>query len=151
MGKKETSRRKPGPSGRAVRSGFVLILIVGVLAAAVYLFAAPFIRSAGAAASGKPDAVLRISMSGWQPTVVRAQRGRPVTIEIVNLDNRFHTDGGGWHNFVVEAFGVEERVPPKGVLTFTFVPDRSGEFLFYCDICCGGKDNPFMQGKLVVL
>ncbi len=148
MGKKKSTRkpqkRKGGWLGAAV--------VVAVLAVAIYLFASPYLRTSSASASGqKPDVVLRISMSGWEPAVIRAERGKPVTIEIINLDNQFHTDGGGWHNFVVEAFGIEKRVPPKGTLTFTFVPDKPGEYLFYCDICCGGKDNPFMQGKLVVL
>ncbi|AEB11776.1 cupredoxin domain-containing protein [Marinithermus hydrothermalis] len=123
-------------------------VLLGVLGVAFGLFLSPYLRSAGGAEEG---VVLRISMSGWQPAVVRAEAGKPITITIVNLDNRFHTDGGGWHNFVVEALGVEERVPPKGVRTITLVPEKSGEYLFYCDICCGGKENPFMQGKLVVL
>jgi len=25
-----------------------------------------------------------------------------------------------------------------------------GEYAFYCDTCCGGKDNPAMQGILKI-
>ncbi|ADR35942.1 cytochrome c oxidase subunit II [Oceanithermus profundus DSM 14977] len=148
MSEKKTSRQ----GGQALGRQLGVFVVLAVLGVALYLFALPYLRTAARSASGATSqVVLRISMSGWQPTEVRVKRGEPVTVEIVNLDNRFHTDGGGWHNFVVEALGIEKRVPPKGTLTFTFVPERAGEYLFYCDICCGGKDNPFMQGKLVVL
>lgn len=69
---------------------------------------------------------------------------------IVELDNACHTDGGGWHNFVLEGQNLEQRVPPKQSGTVSFVLSQLGEYLFYCDICCGGKDNPFMRGKVVV-
>ena len=32
----------------------------------------------------------------------------------------------------------------------TFTPDAPGEYTFYCDICCGGRANPTMNGKLIV-
>lgn len=91
-----------------------------------------------------------ISMSGWEPAKIEARVGEPLTIRMVNLDNQFHVDGGGRHNFVLEKFGVAEVVQPKKTLTFTFTPTEKGEFNFYCDICCGGKENPYMNGTLVV-
>ena len=73
-------------------------------------------------------------------------------ITMVNLDKRFHTDGGGWHNFVVPRLDFEARVPPKGAETFSVdlgaLPP--GDCEFYCDICCGGKGNRLMQGTLRV-
>lgn len=102
-------------------------------------------------AGGPAEATqVSISMSGWEPNRIEARVGEPVTIRLVNLDNRFHVDGGGWHNFVLEKFGVAEEVGPKKTLTFTFTPTEKGEFNFYCDICCGGKENPYMNGTLVV-
>ena len=119
-----------------------------VVLLAVFLFARPYLRSAPTIADTQ---LLRISMSGWEPGRVQARAGGDVTVTVVNLDNQFHTDGGGWHNFVVPELGVEFRVPPQGTDTFTFTADAApGEYLFYCDICCGGKDNPFMQGTLSV-
>ncbi len=118
-----------------------------VLGLAATLFLAPYFRTAKA---DQPGAILQINMSGWKPALVRAKAGKPVTITMINLDNQFHTDGGGWHNFVVPAFDVEEKVGPKLTRTFSFTPTEPGEYLFYCDICCGGKENPFMRGKLIV-
>ncbi|MCL4455722.1 MAG: cupredoxin domain-containing protein [Deinococcus sp.] len=117
-----------------------------VLALALGLFLKPYFRTAQ---SGQ-GAVIRISMAGWEPNTLYAKAGQPITVNMVNLDNQFHTDGGGWHNFVAEDLSVAERVGPNQSKTFTFTPNKPGEFLFYCDICCGGKDNPFMRGKLVV-
>ncbi len=115
-----------------------------VLAVAAALFLAPYVKSA------QSQATLEISMSGWSPAVIKAKAGQTVAITMINLDNQFHADGGGWHNFAVPAFEVNEPVAPKQVRTFTFTPTRAGEYLFYCDICCGGKENPFMRGKLIV-
>jgi heme/copper-type cytochrome/quinol oxidase subunit 2 len=117
-----------------------------VVLAASALFLSPYLRGAGTAA----DVVLRISMAGWDNPVVQAEAGKPVRITMVNLDTPYHLDGGGWHNFVVEELNIHERVGPKGVVTFSLVAEEPGDYLFYCDICCGGKENPFMQGRLLV-
>lgn len=121
---------------------------IGILVLAAFLFAQPYRTPSQATADAQ---VVRISMGGWQPGTVEAQSGENVTLTMVNLDSQYHTDGGGWHNFVVPDLDVEFRVPPKGTESFTFtVAVEPGEYLFYCDICCGGKDNPFMQGTLSV-
>lgn len=121
---------------------------VGILVLAAFLFAQPYRTPSQASADAQ---VVRISMGGWQPGTVEAKSGETVTLTMVNLDNQFHTDGGGWHNFVVPDLDVEFRVPPKGTETFTFTAAvEPGEYRFYCDICCGGKDNPYMQGTLSV-
>ncbi|RTI12014.1 cupredoxin domain-containing protein [Thermus scotoductus] len=124
----------------------VLVLGAVILVVAAALLVRPYIPSA----VSPQGTVLRISMSGWQPNVVQAKAGKPVTLTVVNLDNSFHTDGGGWHNFVLVGQDLEVRIPPKRTSTFTFLLNRPGEYLFYCDLCCGGKDNPFMRGKVVV-
>lgn len=141
--RRNPARRNPWGLGAAA------LMAVAILALAGTLFVRPLTR--GAAAPGEAT-VLRISMSGWSQKIVEATSDEPLQITMVNLDNRFHTDGGGWHNFVVPRLDFEARVPPKG--TETFAVDLGalppGEYEFYCDICCGGKDNPFMQGTLRV-
>lgn len=93
---------------------------------------------------------VRIDMSGFQPRIIRVRAGQPVRITLVNPDDRFHTDGGGYHNFVVEALGVWQVVAPLSTQTFPLAAPAPGRYEFYCDICCGGKDNPAMRGVLVV-
>ncbi len=130
----------------ASKKDIIILGLIGstVLGLAVALFLVPYIRSA------QSGATLEISMSGWSPTVINAKNGQPVAITMINLDNKFHTDGGGWHGFTLPAFRVNERVAPKQTRTFTFTPTRAGKYVFYCGICCGGKENPFMRGKLIV-
>ncbi|MBI3460116.1 cupredoxin domain-containing protein, partial [Candidatus Acetothermia bacterium] len=38
----------------------------------------------------------------------------------------------------------------KSTAEATFTPTKPGTYEFYCNICCGGKANPSMQGKLIV-
>ena len=148
MSKRRGSRgARPHPAQR-LRPWLVLFGGAGVLGLAVFLFAQPYQPPASAAAEAQ---VVRISMGGWQPGDIEAKAGEEVTVTVVNLDNQFHTDGGGWHNFVLPDLGLDFRVSPKATDTFTFTASvPPGEYLFYCDICCGGKDNPFMQGTLSV-
>ena len=62
-----------------------------------------------------------------------------------------HSDGGGWHQFAVDALGINWKVGPLSSKVFTFTaPASAGRYAFYCDICCGGKENPSMQGELTV-
>ena len=140
------TRKRRTSRGRAAAFVAAAVLVAG---GAGYLFARPYLR-ARTPADATVDTTLLISMSGWQPAVLHARAGDPITVRMVNLDNQFHTDGGGWHNFVVPTLGVGHQVGPKKTLTFTFTAQAPGEYLFYCDICCGGKDNPYMQGKLIV-
>ncbi len=135
---------KPAPRRRTPL--FWLVALVVILLAGA-LFMRPYLQSAG---NRNPGTVLRISMGGWQPNVVYAKAGQPLTVSIVNLDNSLHSDGGGWHNFVLEGQGIDQRIAPEQTGTFSFTLKKPGEYLFYCDICCGGKDNPFMRGKVVV-
>lgn len=89
-------------------------------------------------------------MAGFRPNTINARAGQPLTIALINPDSQFHTDGGGRHNFVIEALGVQQEVQPRSTLNFSFTPEQPGTYPFYCDICCGGKENPSMQGFLVV-
>jgi hypothetical protein len=40
--------------------------------------------------------------------------------------------------------------PPLSSNAATFTPVKAGVYEFYCDICCGGRANPTMQGRLIV-
>ncbi len=73
-----------------------------------------------------------------------------LTITLHSLDTPYHTDGGGKHQLAIDEFGVNIVAQPKGTSQATFTPTKAGTYQFYCDICCGGKANPSMQGELVV-
>jgi heme/copper-type cytochrome/quinol oxidase subunit 2 len=89
-------------------------------------------------------------MGGFSRKVVRVKAGQPVTVRLRSLDNSHHTDGGGKHQWAVDEFGVNIIAPSLGSSYKTFTPDQPGTYTFYCDICCGGRANPTMSGRLVV-
>jgi heme/copper-type cytochrome/quinol oxidase subunit 2 len=67
------------------------------------------------------------------------------------MDTSMHSDGGGWHELAIDALGIDWKVGPESSQVFSFTaPSTPGTYQFYCDICCGGKANPSMQGKLTV-
>jgi cytochrome c oxidase subunit 2 len=140
---------KQGHGSRQKRRGskaywIVVVAVLGL--AGVFLFGF-YQRTAPTAATAVP---VRISMSGFAPKEIRVKAGQPVQIELINMDNSAHTDGGGWHNFVVEQLGLNEKVAPTKRMVITLTPLQPGEYDFYCDICCGGKENPYMHGRLIV-
>ena len=82
--------------------------------------------------------------------VIRVKTGESITIRLTSLDNQFHADGGGQHQWAVDEFNVSVIAQPKSSSMVTFVPTTPGTYTFYSDICCGGRANPAMQGTLIV-
>ncbi len=125
------------------------VVLIGVLGLAGWLLYSAVSRPTLAPLAGNVIDVAG-SMSGFDKTQISVKVGQPVTIRLTSLDNSMHTDGGGRHQWAVDAFGVSVVAPPEGSNTVTFTPDKVGSYTFYCDICCGGRANPSMQGTLVV-
>lgn len=89
-------------------------------------------------------------MGGFNTNEIRVKVGQPITVRLTSQDNSHHTDGGGQHQWAVDEFGASVIAPPLGSNSVTFTPDKVGTYTFYCDICCGGRANPTMQGTLIV-
>ncbi|HEX7949593.1 MAG TPA: cupredoxin domain-containing protein [Candidatus Limnocylindrales bacterium] len=144
------ARRRTGPKPRTrpVRTALFggIALIVGGLAIALVVS-----RLLGPSATDPSAAQTRISMGGFAPAALTAKAGQPVKIEVINTDTAAHTDGGGVHQFANDQLRVDQRIGPLSsqVVAFT-APTTPGTFTFYCDICCGGKENQTMQFKLTV-
>ena len=126
-------------------SGIVLV----VLGLAAYLLQSAFSRPELESMAGT---VIDIAadMAGFSQSEVRVKAGQPVTIRLTSLDNSHHTDGGGKHQWAVDELGVNIVAQPESSAYATFTPDQPGQYTFYCDICCGGRANPTMQGALIV-
>lgn len=93
---------------------------------------------------------LTISMGGFDLYEIRARVGETVVLNVWNPDSPYHIDGGGRHQFAIDELGINLIIPPRSTRTISFKVDRPGVFTFYCDICCGGRSNPTMVGKLIV-
>lgn len=111
---------------------------------------APTFWSEGSRPAGGDVVAIKGTMGGFSTDVIRAKAGRPLTVQLTSVDTRFHTDGGGKHQFAIDALGVNIIAPPEGTAEATFTPTRPGVYDYYCDVCCGGRANPTMQGKLIV-
>lgn len=133
-------------TARSKKALFAVLAAVVLVAASVML-----LRSAERTTPIDASAIpVRVSMSGFSPSTLTVRMGEPLKIDLINLDNQYHTDGGGWHDFVLEAFGMNMTVEPLGQRVFTIPTDRPGSYPWYCDLCCGGKESPSMVGWLRV-
>ncbi len=142
--RKEALRRKS-----RIRSTIFAVIVIGVLGMAGYYLKSAFFRPALEPMAGNVID-LEASMSGFDKTEIRVKVGQPVTIRLTSLDNEHHTDGGGKHQWAVDELGVNVIAQPLSSDYVTFTPDKAGAYTFYCDICCGGKANPTMNGQIIV-
>jgi|SRR3990170_4973613 len=152
MSRSRKSRRKARQKPSAGRSHWIVVGFAAaatlVLGLAVFLALAP-LRAEKPQAPGGQQVV--VNMAGFSPQRLTAKVGSDLTLTLVNPDSKFHTDGGGWHQFRVEALGLDVKIPPSSQRTVTLRDLQAGTYVFYCDVCCGGKENPTMRGTLEVI
>ncbi len=139
---------------RRLKIGLFAAAALAVLGVSVFLVVSP-LRSVRAPAVEPPASAgearqIVVTMAGFDPPTVRVPAGGPLTVRLVNPDSQYHTDGGGWHQFRLESLNVDVRIPPRSDRTQTFAGLAPGTYEFYCDICCGGKENPSMRGVIEV-
>ena len=72
---------------------------------------------------------------------IRVRKGEPVTLVLTASDFV--------HGFSVPDFNVRTDLVPGKPVEVTFVPDRTGRFIFLCDNFCG-EHHDGMSGMLVV-
>lgn len=143
--KSRAIRRARQKRMRVLAFGVVVILVLGT---AGYLLASAFSSKTPPPAANVID--ISADMGGFNMNEIRVKVNQPVTVRLTSLDNPYHTDGGGRHQWAVDELGVSIIAPPEGSNYATFTPDQPGSYTFYCDVCCGGRANPTMQGKLIV-
>lgn len=83
------------------------------------------------------------ALEGTVNPTLRVKRGEAVTIRLINAM-------GGRHDLAVPALDVGSRVlTQRGATTsFRFVPERTGEFTYYCTV--PGHRSAGMKGTIVV-
>ena len=135
---------KSRPLRLAIFAG--LVLIVGGVAIGLVVT-----RIQGPGATDTAAVQVHASMGGFSPPALTVKAGQTVKVELSSMDTSMHSDGGGWHQFAIDALGINWKVGPLSSKVFEFTaPTTAGTYDWYCDICCGGKENPSMQGKLTV-
>ena len=132
-----------------IRAIAFAVVGLGVLGLAGYFLVTAFTRPTLQAMAGNVIDVAA-DMGGFDMKLIRVKVGQPVTVRLTSLDNSHHTDGGGKHQWAVDELAVSIIAPPEGSSYATFTPTKAGTYTYYCDICCGGRANPTMQGTLIV-
>jgi cytochrome c oxidase subunit 2 len=123
-----------------------LALIVGGVAIGLVVT-----RLQGPVATDTAAVQVHASMGGFDPPALTVKAGETVKVELSSMDTSMHSDGGGWHQFAIDALDINWKVGPLSSQVFEFTaPATAGTYSWYCDICCGGKENPSMRGKLTV-
>jgi len=124
----------------------VFVVVVGVVAGVVY-----GLWPREPEAPSAYDQKVTVSMAGFNPGVIDVTAGSGATVWLVNPDSSLHTDGGGVHGFTVPDLDIDVKVQPESTELVTLpLSAAPGEYRFYCDTCCGGKENPAMNGVIRV-
>jgi len=144
-----TTRKETLTRQKRIRSTIFAVIVIGVLGLAGYYLKSAFFRPAPAPMAGNVIDV-SASMSGFDKTEIRVKVGQAVTVRLTSMDNSHHTDGGGKHQWAVDELGVNVIAQPESSNYVTFTPEKTGAYTFYCDICCGGRANPSMNGQIIV-
>jgi plastocyanin len=129
------------------RLAALVAIVVGVLGAGLFLgFGDFFNRPTG----GGGTISMQISMAGFAPQALEAAPGQTLTIDWWNQDNAMHLQNGV-HTLVSDQLGIHDSLPAESHKTITITaPASPGDYDFWCDSCCGGKESPTMHGTLRV-
>jgi cytochrome c oxidase subunit 2 len=89
------------------------------------------------------EKVIRITARKFEfvPETVELKQGEPVVLELSTADVLM--------GFNAPDFKVRADIPPGQVARVRLVPDRAGEFEFFCDNFCG-EGHETMSGKIRV-
>jgi cytochrome c oxidase subunit II len=147
-----TGAQEPRPTGPSRRTRpFRLALIAGLALAVAALATAQVVSQGPATDTVVIQVRARMGAAGFEPMGLTVKAGQAVKIELTSMDGSLHSDGGGWHQFAIDALGIDWKVGPLSSRVFEFTaPSKPATYSYYCDTCCGGKENPAMQGKLTV-
>jgi cytochrome c oxidase subunit 2 len=128
-----------------VRLGLFLAAVVLVLGPALWL-----IRPMQSLA-GEADYSVDMSMTGFTPRNFSIPAGKPVSLQLNNVDSPFHgITNGSLHQFAIDNLAIDVRLDGKQSTVLNLPALEPGTYQFYCNVCCGGKVNPSMQGTLTV-
>jgi plastocyanin len=125
------------------------LVAVAILGAGVYMAGNIFFTQHGA--STPPGAIAVSSgMDGFTPSTLDAKPGQTLTLVWSNKDDAAMLTNGV-HTLVSDSLHVRLELPAESTKTVALTaPMTPGDYDFWCDSCCGGKDTPAMHGTLHV-
>ena len=89
------------------------------------------------------DVVVRLNAKRFEytPNAIVLKRGVAVVMELTALDRV--------HGFNLPDFGMRADLVPGQVARLRLTPDRTGTFVFFCDVFCG-DGHETMSGVLTI-
>ena len=142
--------RDPHRAYRRQRSSFGLRLGIFITTSLIIIGTAVWLLRPQGGSSAAADITLEVTMGGFTPPSLTIPAGKAVTLKIINPDTAYHMDGGGVHQFAVPELGLDIMIQPKSTRVIELPAAKAGTYAFYCDVCCGGKENPSMQGTITI-
>jgi cytochrome c oxidase subunit II len=103
-------------------------------------YGASFVAAQGAAPRAK---VIKVTAQRFEygPAHLTLKKGVPVVLELTSRDVLMGLN--------IPEFNVREDMLPGKLTRVRFVPDKTGTFIFLCDIFCG-SGHERMQGTITV-
>ena len=86
---------------------------------------------------------VKVEAKRWafDPSRIVVKKGEKVRLVVTSVDVK--------HGLGLEAFNINQDLPPQQPQTIEFTPDKAGEFEFHCTVFCGAGHGE-MKGTLVV-
>jgi cytochrome c oxidase subunit II len=112
------------------------LLVAGIVAAAGGVLGARALAQAS-------ERVVRVTARRFefQPREIQLTKGEPVVLEFVTADV--------FMGFNAPDFGARADIIPGQVSRLRLVPDKTGTFVFLCDVFCG-EGHERMSGQIHV-
>ncbi len=143
------ARDRQQPRASRLRVLGFLVVAVAVIGGGFYLASSVFMGQRGTTNVAGATA-MRISMDGFDPKVIDATAGQVVKLDWWNTDGAMHLQDGV-HTMVSDALGLRLELPAESrKMIEILAPTTPGDYDFWCDSCCGGKENETMHGTLHV-
>ena len=147
--KRERAKAATGAQPGKLRVLGFLVVAVVLLGAGVYMAGNTFFTSHDVST---PTGAIAVSsgMDGFTPKTLDAKPGQTLTLVWSNKDDAAMLTNGV-HTLVSDSLKVHLEDPAESTVTVTLTaPMTPGDYDFWCDSCCGGKDTPAMHGTLHV-
>jgi cytochrome c oxidase subunit 2 len=117
-----------------------VLTAVGALLALASIATYVVARSPGA--SGEKTIEIVARRFDYLPSQLTLKKGTPVVLELTSSDVPM--------GFNLPDFDLRADMLPGKITRVRLLPDKSGTFVFYCDIFCGGGHEE-MQGTITVV
>ncbi len=148
-GRPEARRASPQAQPSKLRVAAFVLVAVAILGGGLYMASSVFFGQRDQ--TSVPGATsMRISMDGFDPGTLDANPGQTLTLDWWNQDAAMHLTNGV-HTLVSDSLNAHLELAAQSRKTVSLTaPTTPGDYDFWCDSCCGGKDNPKMHGTLHV-